>query len=129
MRKTLIWGDGEDCRKEITTEEELDRVIEQLTDIAYQSKPFTIELSVNTSTAISMIVGLDISLLNFYSSTSQPRYFGSLGPWDETEWIVFYHREHYSETPKTYFVPVADARESFRLYFCMGSRPENIRWT
>ena len=129
MPGILVWGDEEHCRTEVSTEEELDRVVDELTATAATDAPFSIELMVNEDTAISIVVGLDISLVNFYSATNKPNYSGSIGPWDEDESIVFYYRGHYSEVSKAHFVPIDDAREALRCYFRTGQRPKKITWT
>lgn len=127
MPGILVWSDEEDGRREVATVEELDRVVDELS--ASADSPFSVELMVDENTAISVVVGLDISLVNFYSATEQPNYLGSVGPWDDDELVVFYHRGHYSEVPKVHFVPIDDAREALRYYFRTGQRPPNITWT
>ena len=129
MPGILVWGDEENCRIEVSALEELDRAVDELTATAATGEPFSIELMVNEDTAISMVVGLDISLVNFYSAKDEPNYSGSIGPWDEDESIVFYYKGHYSEVPKAHFIPISDAREALRYYFQTGRRPPNITWT
>jgi hypothetical protein len=125
----IIWGDGPNERKQFTSERELDRLIDHLTETAEAAQPFTVEIHAHPKTAMEIIVGLNISSLLFSSATESPQNAGSRGSWTGDEWIEFLHRGEPSEKPIKCFIPVEVAREAVREYFRTGQLPKHIQWS
>jgi hypothetical protein len=130
MGGNLIWGDEPDQNKLIDTIEELDHMLDELTTLSISDKtPMTVELTVNDETMLRIVVGLNISQILFVPKVAVPTAYSSHGDWsDEEEYIVFFYREHYSETPKKYWVAIELARDAMREYFRTGSKPTNVVW-
>jgi hypothetical protein len=122
----LSWGVNE--YTQVSTLQELTQTIDRLITIAKADRPFTVELYVNAETGMGMVVGLEESSLQFYSTLGGPLVVGCSGPWDDDSLIAFYHGGHRSELPRRYCVPIMDAIEAMKHYFQTGMRPENIKW-
>lgn len=118
----------EDQFAHVKSLEDLDRLIDGLSEEAATGLPFSIELSMNSDTALSIVIGTEISHMNFFSMISVPHVVGCRGPWNDDELLVFLYRNEYSEMPRKYCVPVEDAREALRQYFVTGVRPQNVVW-
>lgn len=128
----LIWGDHPDETRKVTSKDELKKTLGELTKIAEADGPLSILLRVDSETGIQIIVGLDISTVQFYSASSQPQHVGSIGSLeyaDNNDWVSFNHRGELSEVPQKYFIPIEDAREAILYYFTTGLRPNNIKWS
>lgn len=127
MRPYLIWHEKE--RAEVDSLQELELLIEELTQEAIEEKmPFSFQLMVNPETCFSMVVGREISHLEFYSTIQSPLAVGCRGPWDDEELIELTHGGQFSEMPKCYWVPLVEAQEALKQYFRTGERPLNIKW-
>ena len=127
MTPQLFWEEAN--RTEVRSVEELDRLVDQLTVEARADMPLTVELHVGDETAMSIVVGREESHVEFHSAATHPPIVACHGPWNDDELIEFSHRGQYSELPRRYFVPIADAREALRRYFRTGTRPDNIAWS
>lgn len=128
MVGTLVWGDNVDQKKIVFNDTELEKSILELNTIASDASPITVELRVNEESAIQIIVGLKISPLIFYSRLQSPHYSVSLGPFNDDEWVIFYHHDEYSEMPLKYFLETNVVYEAVKKYFQTGLRPDNINW-
>ena len=121
-----------DQRADTSSIQELDRILDQLTLQATNNRlPFSVDLMGDSGACLSIVVGDNISPVNFYSPTGHPLVVGCSGPWKEKEGdkvFVFLHRGSYSEIEKRYTVPIADAREAMRRFFITGQQPDNIHW-
>lgn len=128
MSVYLEW-DEHQCA-EVSSVEELDRLLDQLTLQARNEQPFSVDLVADAGTALSIVVGDVIAPVNFYSPTGHPLVVGCSYPWEEDgdQLFVFFARGSYSETEKRYTIPIADAREAMRRFLVTGQRPDNITW-
>lgn len=122
----LEWGEGQLAH--VNSLEDLDRLIDKLSQEAATGLPFSIELSMNSDTALSIVIGNKISHMNFFSMTSVPHVVGCRGLWNDDELFVFLYGNEYSEMPRKYCVPVEVALEALRQYFLTGVRPQNVVW-
>ncbi|MEZ4666592.1 MAG: Imm1 family immunity protein [Anaerolineae bacterium] len=122
----LEWNKDENS--EVPTLEELNRLIGQLETEGRTSRAFTVTVRVNDETGMTMVVGRQESHITFYDANARPPVRGCTGPWDDDQLIVYSYRGHYSEIPRRFCVPIADAREAMRIYFRTGQRPENLSW-
>lgn len=128
MTPYLEW-DQDSKRLEIYSEQELDSIVDRLTDSAIQEgRPMSIELYVSTETCLSIGIGRIESHVEFYDATKKPPIVACCGLWDSDELLVFFHRGTYSEMPKCYCIPIEEAREALREYFRTGQQPQNITW-
>lgn len=125
MTPYLLWDDKE---TRISSLEALDNLLDHLTVEAKQLMPFTVELHVNNDTGLLIVLGQTESPVEWYSAADRFPIMGAHGPWDDDNLLVFLHHGHYSELPKRFCVPIADAREALRQYFLTGVRPSNIHW-
>src|SRR5690349_12185345 len=103
MTPYLIWG--EDERADIRSVEELDQLVDQLTMLAKEDMPFTVDLYVDDQTALYIVIEREESQVTFASARSHPPIISSLGPWDDDEPIEFTYRGQESSVPRRYFVP------------------------
>lgn len=125
----LEWDRNE--RADAPSVQELDHILDRLTAQARASRPFSVDLFLDSGDALAIVVGGEVSVMNFYSPTHRPPVVGCRGLWSEDEaeeLIVFDFRGEYSEIEKRYTVPTADAREGMRRFFITGERPDNITW-
>lgn len=122
----LLWH--EDNRSEIDSVEELDRALDRLTAEAREDLPFAVQVCLDDRTAMLIVVGRDVSHVEFTSPTSRPLVVVCEGPWDDDELIELTHGGVWSELPRRYWVPISEAREAVRAFFRTGTRPNNIRW-
>jgi hypothetical protein len=122
----LEWDENQQA--DVHSLDELERLIDELSLQAQGELPFSVELYGNVDTCLSILVGGEVSHLEFFSAKSRPPVVVSSGPWSDDEFVVCTHRGHYSEMPKKYCIPVADAREALRRYFLTGERPDNVAW-
>jgi hypothetical protein len=122
----LIWGEAESSP--VASANELDDLLDDLTEQAWIQGLFTVQLVMNNGTALLIVVGGQMSHVEFYWRTGKPLAVGSRGPWDDDELIALTHCGQYSELPRRFWVPTEDAREAMRQYFRTGSRPTNITW-
>lgn len=131
MAGTLVWGENDQEKTIVSDEDELDRILDELTRVAIDDDmPMSVELSVSDNTTLMIVLGLEVSQVTFYSFSSSDgrEYFVSLGPADDDEWVVFYYRGHYSEVPRKTFIPIHIARAAIREYFQTGARPKEVSW-
>jgi hypothetical protein len=122
----LEWD--QDQYTEVRSLPELDHLINELSRKAQSKMPFSVELRMNPETSLSIVVGNEISHINFFSAKSSPPMVGCHGPWNDNELLEFLYRGEYSEIPRRFCVPIADAREAIRRYFLTGIRPDNVAW-
>lgn len=126
MIPMLVWHEHENY--EVHTLDALDRLIDQLDRDGRETTPFAVSLQVNPQSELCIVVGCEESHVEFYAADQSPLVVGCTDPWDDDLLIAHSYRGHYSEMPRRYCVPIADAREAMRLYFQTGKRPENQRW-
>ena len=122
----LVWHENES--REIHSLEELDQLMHDLDHEGCESTPFSVSLQVNPETELYIVVGCEESHVEFYAADQSPLVVSCTGPWDDDVLIAFYYRGHYSEMPRRYCVPIADAKEAMRQYFLTGKRPQNLKW-
>lgn len=130
MNGHLMWG--QEDHADISSVEELDRALDQLTIESERiGMPTGVQLQIDGGAAMSIVVGREESHVEFYSPTARPPAVGCRGPWqgeEGDELLVFNFGGEYTEIEKRYSVPVAQAREAIRIFFTTGLRPENIAW-
>ncbi len=129
MNASLEWDRNQ--RATVSSVQELDCLLDQLTREAAHSYPFSVDLILDSGDALSMVIGESITPVQFYSLTGHPLVVGCSGPWEGEEGdqlFVFDHRGSYSEIEKRYTIPIADAREATRRFLATGERPHNVTW-
>lgn len=131
MEKTanVKWNKGERNNKFVSSEVELVDLIERLdTSAKNDSYPITVEVRVGEGSVLSVVVGLEISVLHFYDEKKEPQYFVSMGEESIDEWVGFFMQDHFSEMPRKYFIPSPLAMEAIKEYYRSGQKPPNINW-
>lgn len=122
----LIWSVNK--RAEVHSLEELDKIIDKLSNEAKRKMPFTVQLCFSERNGLLITLGLNVSHLEFFSESGTPIGVYSFSPWDKKDLITVLHGDEPVELERKYFVPIDEARKALRFYFKTGERPENIRW-
>ncbi len=129
MIANVKWNKGMQNQKSVSSENELIDLIESLGTSAKKNKhPISVEVKINEGTVLSLVVGLEISVLHFFDEENKPNYFASKGEDSSDEWVAFFMQDHYSEMPLKYFVPSVKAIEAVKEYYRHGCKPTNIQW-
>jgi hypothetical protein len=116
-----------DGRAEVASVEQLDRLLDDLTEQA-RPRPFMAVLISGTGDSLAIGLGRKESVLSWVSATGDPPYHGSNGDPSATGLVVFFYGGSWSEFPRSYAVPVADARAAAREFFETGVRPNQVGW-
>jgi hypothetical protein len=125
---TMLFGYGHEP-VEITTIDELERWLDVLSEEARVSMNFGVRIAImEDESSLMLTVGGEESHMEYYAGKEKPMVRGCNGPWDSDELISFFLNGAYSEVKKRYFVPMEIARESARIYFLTGKRPQNVDW-
>jgi hypothetical protein len=124
-RQRVEWR--EDGRAEVGSVQELDRLLDDLTQQA-KKEPFMAELISPKGDSVAIGLGRDGSVLSWVQAGGDPPYYGSKGNPKASDLVVFFYRGAWSEFPGSFVVPIAEAREAMRLFFESGQMPRNVDW-
>jgi hypothetical protein len=118
---------GEDGQAEVASVEDLDGVLDELTDQALE-KPFMVELISPNGDSLAAGLGLDESVLSWVPGDQNPPYYASKGDGAAEGTVVFHYRGDWSEFPRWSAVPRGEVREAMRHFFATGEMPRNVEW-
>ena len=126
---TVKWNKGDQNKKSVNSETELIALIQDLDSNAKNDNyPISVEIKVNEGTVLSLVVGMEITVLHFYHEKNSSKYFVSEGEDTIDEWVSFFMQDHFSEMPRKYFVPSTLAINAIKEYYRSGDKPTNVHW-
>lgn len=124
---TLSW-EGSEGETVIHSVEQLDELLNYLTQEAKKDLPFTAVLAQKDGSALSIGLGRDESALNYVAASLDPPYFTSLGDKNRKEPIKFVFGGEMTELEPTSAIPTEDAREALRHFFKTAKLSSKIKW-
>ena len=134
MVPTLEWIEGfsEDLRKrEVSSVDELDRALDELTDRAKLSTPFNVVLAHTDATTMDIVLGADLAFIGWTRLEPWSCLAGEpeeQGNSQDDRLVVFAGNGQHSELPRSAGIDVPTARAAMRHYFTTGGLAPFVRW-
>jgi len=125
MPITLEWGDHV---VPITSVEELDALVDQLTAQAEATRPFIVTLGQEDDSSLSIGLGRPLSVASSISAGLGPPHYLSRGDEANDEPIEFVFSGEASEYPPESVISVEAARRALRTFFETGDLTGEIAW-
>jgi hypothetical protein len=121
----LIWDHN---KVVVSSVQELDAMLERLTDEAERDMPFMVALAREDGSGLSIGVGRPVSVLSYISASLDPPYFNSRGDDTREEPVEFLSGGEMTEFPPSSAIPTEAAREAMRYFFETGELSPHVAW-
>ena len=123
---TLQWSETEPPA-EIHTGEQLDQLLDQLTDTSRPVQVVSVRLQAHGCES-DILLGLPESFL-YLNEVRAARYYITVGD-SHADGVVSFHLlgQHHTEFERRHLIPIATARRVLREFFDTGQRPTSVDW-
>ena len=123
---TLQWS-GNEPPAEIHTGEQLDQLLDQLTETCRPVRVFSVRLQAHGYEA-DILLGLPESFV-YLNEVRAFRYYITVGD-ARADGVVGFHLlgQHHTEFERRHLIPIATARRVLREFFETGQRPTSVDW-
>ena len=125
MATTLEWGEHE---VPVGSVEELDRLLDRLTDEALAGEPFIVTLGRDDESSLSIGLGRPRSVASYISPGLGPPHLLSRGDGAHDGPLEFVFSGEITEYPPGSAVPADAARRALRVYFETGALSPELDW-
>ena len=125
MAPTLEWAHHE---VPVTSVEELDRILDELTAEAESGQPFIVTLGRDDDSSLSIGVGRPESVASYISPGLSPPHFISRGEVEHDGPVEFVFSGEITEYPPWSAVPAETARAALRLFYETGELSPQVDW-
>jgi len=119
--KALLLHWSERGSAKISTAEELDRLLDQLTLEAQRTRPFIVYAVNNKEDCLAMGLGRTESVLSFIPKSGLEDNLTSVGDINASGTIDFYAYGHLSEFGRSQCIPLEIARSAMRAFVLSGT--------
>jgi hypothetical protein len=133
MVPTLEWVEGfseEPQKRDVSSVDELDRTLDELTDRAKLSMPFNVVLAHTDATTMDIVLGADLAFIGWTGVDPWSCLAGAdeQGNSQDDRLVVFAGNGQWSELPRSLGIDVPTARAVMRHYFATGGLAPFVRW-
>ena len=126
------WAEGPGGTVDVSTEEELDQLLDRIHRDSEGNTPRFIELCNADGDTLQLGLGRPYSLLSFTPGDGEPPYYASKGDpslaGNPPHILFYYLGGHYSEFPASTAIDTTAAREAARIFLQTEARPTNVEW-
>jgi hypothetical protein len=125
MATTLEWENHE---VPVGSVDELDRLLDRLTEEARAGEPFIVTLGRDDDSSLSIGLGRPLSVASYISPGLGPPHFLSRGNGTHDGPIEFVFSGEITEYPPESAVPADTARRALRVFFETGELSPELDW-
>lgn len=125
----IAWDGNSDETVSVSVGELRGKLIE-LNQLAV-ARPFIVDITIDGGDTISVVLGREVSVLNFISASKKPPYLASEGrsPVLEGGVVRFGYFGSMTEFPEWQTIPTNDALEAVYNFVATGTLPGSVAWS